>query len=126
MYKFLVIIFLLCSSFSNADTIQSESRQWIEKTFPIRKALESITGNQETKQKRKMGLVPPLPQDIYCAVKAIKTKLNEIIKLCNTAYNLENMEAAKQLFCDVAIKLDEAYIKLKIAQTTVTQLRPRL
>lgn len=104
-----------------ADNIHSECRQWIEKTLPIRKALENITGNHETKQKRKMGLVPPLPQDIYCAVKATKTKLNEIIKLCNTAYNLENIEAAKQLLCDVAIKLDEAYTKLKIVQTTFAQ-----
>lgn len=117
---------MLCSPFCNADTIQSESKQWIEKTLLIRKELETITGNYETKQKRKMGLIPPLPQDIYDAVKATKTKLNEIIKLCNTAYNLENLEAAKQLFCDVAIKLDEANIKLKIAQTTCAQQRARL
>lgn len=126
MYKFLVIIFLICSPFSNADTIQSESLQWIEKTFPIRKALENITGNYEIRQKRKMGLVPPLQQDIKCSVKATKTILNEIIKLCNTAYRLDNKDAATQLFCDVALKLDDAYSKLKIAQTTCAQQRARL
>lgn len=127
MYKFLMTILVVITPICNGNPIQTESIQWIEKTFEIRKALAEITVYQDIKHKIKNEVpVTPLQKEMYTAIKVTKTKLNEIVRLSNNAYHLENLDAAKQLFHDAEIKLNEAYEKLKIAQLTTSELRARL
>lgn len=126
MHKRIALILLLTTTLMYANKIQQESQQWIEKTWPLRRALAKITGPDEIKQKRKNGLLPPLDPEVHAAVKATSAELREIIKLCNQAYNFDNYECALRLFKDVEDKFKIAQQKLEIAQALTVQKRAHL